>query len=70
MIRPDMEKEVRIEEARSILVILATRRFGEPTEAQKALLVGITDHDRLIRLCENVGSLSTWDELLGSESPS
>jgi hypothetical protein len=64
MIRPDLEKEVRVEEARSILVNLATRRFGEPTEAQKALLDGITDHDHLVRLCEKVGSLSTWDELL------
>ena len=66
----EMEERVRVEEARSILVVLATRRFGDPTETQKALLDGTTDHDRLIRLCEEVGSLSTWDELIASESAS
>ncbi len=70
MIRPDMEKEVRVKEARSILIDLATDRFGNPTEPQKALLDGITDRDRLVRLCKKVGSLSTWDELLASESAS
>jgi predicted transposase YdaD len=67
-IRVDMEERVRVEEARSILIGLATDRFGEPTETQKALLDGITDRDRLFRLCKKVGSLSTWDELLASES--
>lgn len=70
LIRPELEKEIRVKEARSILVNQATRRFGEPTETQKAFLDGITDHDRLFRLCENVVILSSWDELLGSESPS
>jgi hypothetical protein len=65
-----LERLIRVEEARSILIGLATDRFGEPTEPQKALLDGITDHDRLVRLCKKVGSLSTWDELLASESPS
>jgi hypothetical protein len=64
-----IEERVRVEEARSILIGLATDRFGEPTETQKALLDGITDHDRLFRLCKKVGSLSTWDELLASEVP-
>ncbi len=66
----EIEERARVEEARSILVDLATDRFGEPTETQKALLDGITDHDRLVRLCKKVASLATWDELLGSESPS
>jgi predicted transposase YdaD len=70
LMRPELEKEIRVKEARSILVNQATRRFGEPTETQKAFLDGITDHDRLFRLCENVVILSSWDELLGSESPS
>jgi hypothetical protein len=59
--------QVRVEVARSILLDLATDRFGEPTEAPKAQLDGIADHDRLVRLCKKVGKLSTWDELLGSE---
>jgi hypothetical protein len=67
MLGDDMEKQIRIEEARSILVNLATRRFGDPDEPQKASLDGIADHDRLVRLCENVGSVSTWDELLAAE---
>ncbi len=59
--------EVRVDEARSILLELATDRFGEPDEAQKTQLVGITDHDRLVRLCKKVGKLASWDELLTSE---
>jgi hypothetical protein len=65
----EIEERVRVEEARSILIGLATDRFGEPTETQKALLDGITDHDRLVRLCKQVGSLATWDELLAPEVP-
>jgi len=63
-----LEKKFRLEEARSILVEMATDRFGAPTEPQKTLLDGIEDHDRLVRLCKKVGSLSTWEELLASES--
>jgi hypothetical protein len=65
-----LEKKIRVEEARSILVDLATDRFGTPTEPQKTLLDGIEDHDRLVRLCKKVGALSTWEELLASESVS
>jgi CHASE2 domain-containing sensor protein len=66
--RVEMQEKIRVEEARSILVDLATDRFGAPNEAQKALLDGIEDHDRLVRLCKKVGSLSTWEEFLDSES--
>jgi hypothetical protein len=69
-IRVEMDEKIRVEEARSILVDIATDRFGAPTEAQKTLLDGIEDHDRLVRLCKKVGSLSTWEELLTSESAS
>jgi hypothetical protein len=62
-----LERLIRVEEARSILLDLATDRFGNPTEPQKALLDGIADHDRLVRLCKKVWSVSTWDELLASE---
>jgi len=63
-----LEKKIRIEEARSILVDLATDRFGAPTDPQRTILEGVEDHDRLVRLCKKVGHLSTWDELLASES--
>ena len=63
-----LERMIRVEEARSILVDLATDRFGAPTGPQKAFLDGIEDHDRLVRLCKKVGSLSTWEELLASGS--
>jgi predicted transposase YdaD len=59
--------QIRVEEARSILSQIATARFGHPTKVQKAMLDAIADHDRLVELCEKVGSLSTWDELLASE---
>ncbi len=65
--RIEWEKQIRVEQTRSLLIDLATDRFGNPTEAQKANLDGITDYDRLVRLCKKVGTLSTWDELLGSE---
>ena len=65
-----LEKKIRVEEARSILADLATDRFGTPNEPQKRLLDGIEDHDRLVRLCKKVGVVSTWEELLASESVS
>ena len=65
-----LEKKIRVEEARSILIDIATDRFGLPSEPQKTLLDGIEDHDRLVLLCKKVGSLSTWEELLTSESAS
>ena len=68
--RAKTEEKIRVEEARSILVDLATDRFGAPTELQKTLLDGIEDHDRLVRLCKKVGVLSTWDELLATEPAS
>ena len=70
MMRPEIEEKIRVEEARSILDDLATDRFGAPTEPQKSLLDCIEDHDRLVRLCKKVGCLSTWEELLASESAS
>ena len=70
MSRAENEESIRLEEARSILGVLATGRFGEPTKIQKALLDAIRDHDRLVRLCEGVTTLSTWDGLLASESAS
>jgi hypothetical protein len=65
-----LEKKIRVEEARSILLDLATDRFGPPTGPQKALVEGIEDHDRLVRLCKKVGTFPTWDELLASEPTS
>lgn len=62
-----LEKKIRVEEARSILIDLATDRLGAPTEPQKSRLDAIEDHDRLVRLCKKVVTLATWDELLASE---
>lgn len=62
-----LEKKIRLEEARSILLDLATDRLGPPSGAQQELLDGIEDHERLVRLCKKVGVLSTWDELLAAE---
>jgi hypothetical protein len=69
-IRAEIEEKIRADESRSLLIAMAADRFGAPTEPQKTLLDGIEDHDRLVRLCKKVGSLSTWEELLGSESAS
>jgi hypothetical protein len=62
-----LRKLVRVEEARTLLIDLATDRLGNLSEAQKAILDGIADYDRIVRLCKKVGSVSTWDELLASE---
>jgi hypothetical protein len=67
LMRAAIEEQIRVEEARSLLVDLATDRFGAPSEPQKTLLDGIEDHDRLVRLCKKVGRLSTWEELLASD---
>jgi predicted transposase YdaD len=66
-IRADLAEKIRVEEARSLLLDLATDRFGAPTEPQKAILESIEDHGRLVRLCKKVGRLSTWEELLSPE---
>jgi hypothetical protein len=69
-VRAELEKQIRAEEARSILVDLGTDRFGAPTEPQKTLLDGFEDDVRLARLCKKVASLSSWEELLASDSVS
>jgi hypothetical protein len=65
-----LEKKIRVEEARSILLDLATDRFGSPTGPQKTVVDEIEDHDRLVHLCKKVRTFSTWDELLASEPTS
>jgi hypothetical protein len=65
-VRVELEKEVRVEAARAMLVDLASDRLGNPSEGQKAILDGIADYERLMRLCKRVGRLSTWEELLES----
>jgi hypothetical protein len=66
MFRAEHGERIRVEEARFILNSMATERFGDATEAQKAFLDGIADYDRLLRLCHQVWNVSTWDELLAS----
>ncbi len=59
-----LEKKIRIEEARSILLDLGTDRLGAPSEPQKTLIESIEDHDRLVGLCKKVAPFSTWDDLM------
>jgi hypothetical protein len=67
MWRAELEKQIRAEAVRSLLVDLGTDRFGAPTEPQKTLLDGIEDDVRLARLCKRVANLSSWEELLTSD---
>ncbi|QEH31762.1 hypothetical protein OJF2_02270 [Aquisphaera giovannonii] len=62
-----LERLIRIDESRALLLALATRRFGPPTGSQKADLDGIDDHDRLQGLCLSLDSVSGWDELLAGQ---
>lgn len=62
-----LERKIRVEEARSILLDLATDRLGPPSETHRAALAGIEDHDRLVGLCRRVGVIASWDELLAAE---
>ena len=62
-----LERRIRLDEMRTFLLDQATDRFGPPSNQQKAVLEGIEDHDRVVRLCKKVGTFSTWDELLAAE---
>ena len=63
-----LERMIRTENNREMLLALTTRRFGPPTTRQKAALDAIDDHDRPFRLCVNLDSFSTWDELLAAQN--
>ena len=54
-----MEKGVR-----SMILRLGRRRFGDPTDAQRAALEAITDIGRLENLGDAVSDSASWDDLL------
>jgi predicted transposase YdaD len=59
-------EEGRAEEARRLIVLLGSQRFGEPETAIQQRLSGIADVRRLERLVESLLKVESWDELLGS----
>lgn len=57
-------KEGRAEEARSILLLLGTKRFGQPDTQTQASLNAITSLERLEQLIERAVEVESWQELL------
>jgi len=43
---------------------LGRKKFGEPDEATRLALVGITDLEQLDRLSERLLEVASWQELL------
>ena len=58
--------EGRETEARRLILQLATDNLGEPEETTVTRLEGITDIDRLERICRQAFKASSWDELLNT----
>jgi predicted transposase YdaD len=56
--------EGRAEEARRLLVLLGTPRFGPPDAATRTRLDAIPDSDTLERLATRLLSASSWANLL------
>jgi predicted transposase YdaD len=52
-------------EAKRILVLQGTNRFGPPDERTQAAVEGISDLPRLEELSVRLLSASSWQELLG-----
>jgi hypothetical protein len=56
--------EGRIESLQQTVLRLGRKRFGEPDEAVRREVLGITDLVRLAQLTEDLLDVSTWQELL------
>jgi len=56
--------EGRAEEARSLILRLGRKRFGELSRERAERLAAITDPDQLDRMAERLLDVETWDELL------
>jgi predicted transposase YdaD len=56
--------EGRAEGAQRTLLHLGRKKFGEPEEATRRALLGITDLERLDRLTERLLDVATWQQLL------
>jgi len=59
------ESQGRIQEARSLLLLQARRRFGQQPAAE-ASLQQVADSDRLRRMAERIFDAVSWDDLLAT----
>lgn len=57
-------KEGRTEEARRIVLLLGTRRFGEPDPQSQSALNTITSQQQLEQMAERLLEVESWQELL------
>ena len=57
-------EEGAVDEAQHMIAILATSRYGEPTEREAGKLSAIEDLERLHRLALRVHKVDSWDALL------
>ncbi|MFN0073118.1 MAG: hypothetical protein ACKVVP_16670, partial [Chloroflexota bacterium] len=62
--RAEGRDEGRATEARSLLLLMGTTKFGAPTPAARSALDSITDIARLERMGPRLLSATSWDELL------
>lgn len=60
----ELVDEFRAEGVQRVLLHLGRKKCGEPDEATRLALAGITDLDRLDRLSERVLEVASWQELL------
>jgi predicted transposase YdaD len=61
----EMGKEMgRIDEARTLLIRIGTKRFGPPSATVQQTLSAIDDIARLEQLVERALDVETWTELL------
>ena len=62
------EQRGALNEAQSLLLRLAAKRLGEPSEESQARVATIQDKSRLESLFERVLDVETWEELLEGEA--
>lgn len=59
-------QEGRLIEARDLLLRLAGKKFGPPTEAVEVVVRGLTDRERLERMTDRLFDATGWDDLLAT----
>jgi predicted transposase YdaD len=64
LILEEGREEGRVQGIQRALLYQGRKKFGEPEEATRRTLLGITDLDRLDRLSERLLDVSSWQELL------
>jgi hypothetical protein len=60
------ERQGRVHAIRTMVLRLATKRFGPPDETAVATLEAVTDPERLERLADRVLDATGWADLLGT----